>query len=122
MRIVTHAHAVIVEEIMANNAEIKLIGHEDRVLDITKVPALNWGEFPQSQQSRYISCHGQSRITIVCCECQTTGTYYLWSMAGHGMGKCKGCGAMISYIGLHTVPATLYKAVITARKKFFKNR
>lgn len=85
-----------------------------------KCPGIDWGKFPQSVQTRHIACYGQSRIKVECCECHETHEYYIWSMAGHGAAKCKGCGAMISDRGLHTVPAKLYKAVDRARKLYHK--
>jgi len=81
------------------------------------VPVIDWGSFPRSDVLKYIACHGQSRVRVVCCECQCEQDFYLWSMAGHGVGKCKGCGVAISYHGYHTVPADLYNEVHKDRKK-----
>jgi ribosomal protein S27E len=102
--------------------DIKFITADDQTIPEGKIPVFNWESFPRSSMLRHISCHGQSRIRVRCRECSCEQEFYLWSMAGHGLSRCKGCGAMISYGGLHTIPATLYKAVDKARKLYHKNR
>lgn len=40
--------------------------------------------------------HGKN-IDCIRCVCGTTNEFYLWSWAGHGVAKCKGCGSKIKY-------------------------
>jgi hypothetical protein len=40
--------------------------------------------------------HGKTSWFIRCC-CGHLNMFYLWSWAGHGFAKCKGCGNRILY-------------------------
>jgi hypothetical protein len=44
----------------------------------------------------WISEVGKS-IQVVDCPCGYNNHFFMWSWAGHGKAKCKGCGRWINY-------------------------
>ena len=44
----------------------------------------------------HIFSMGRTRDEVLC-PCGAETTFYRWSMAGHGKGRCSGCGRWIQY-------------------------
>lgn len=56
-------------------------------------------DHPQAEMYGYISDMGRSRCTVKCI-CGCSNTAYIWSWAGKGALKCKGCGRWIDRRGI----------------------
>jgi len=77
----------------------RLITHEPFVKLWRKKAHKMIGEMvvPWHQVAHYPGM-GTSRVHIRCGHCQTVNRIYLWSWAGNGFYRCKGCGRKLVYL------------------------